>query len=94
MEKERETLLLVEDDPQQMQIYAEGLRKHGFVVHTASTEREAMSKLEDGLGINCLVINPYMPQMDSVNFVRDALKKNHYYLVIFQSRVYLRCYVM
>ncbi len=68
MEKEKTTILLVDDDPNLLEIFKEGLEDLSFKVITASNGVEAR-QIIDHSKIDCLITDITMPEMNGAELV-------------------------
>jgi CheY-like chemotaxis protein len=68
MEKKNPTILLVDDDPNLLEIFKEGLEDLSFTVITANNGLEAKNILAT-TKIDCLVTDITMPEMNGVELV-------------------------
>ncbi|MEI6206675.1 MAG: SpoIIE family protein phosphatase [Desulfuromonadales bacterium] len=74
MEKEKSTILVVDDDAFVAEMLAEILDSDGYQVETAEHGRDALAKLE-GLPETCLVISDMnMPEMNGLELI-EAIRK-------------------
>ena len=72
---DRRQVLIVEDDNDLREIYADVLRDEGWEVATASDGLEALALLEGGLKPCVAVLDLRMPRMDGWEFA-DRLRQN------------------
>lgn len=67
--KERPTILLVDDDSGLLEVFKEGLEDLSFNVVTAQNGLEAKSILDQNKQIDCLITDISMPQMNGAELV-------------------------
>jgi len=70
------TVLLVEDDPNQLLLYAQELKDEGHEVVTASSGGEALASLDVHMP-DLVVMDISMPGMDGIDAMSRMLGKNH-----------------
>ena len=66
--------LLVDDDPQVRRTLAKVLLAQGLTTLEASNGREALVLLEDQGEVPLVISDLYMPEMDGLTFLREALR--------------------
>jgi CheY-like chemotaxis protein len=71
----RGRLLLVDDDPLVRELVGEQLRDAGYNVTVCGAGRAALERLDAGLGVDCLVTDFAMPEMNGVTLAREARKR-------------------
>jgi PAS domain S-box-containing protein len=71
----RGRLLLVDDDPLVRELVGEQLRDAGYSVTVCGEGRTALERLDDGLGVDCLVTDFAMPEMNGVTLAHEARKR-------------------
>jgi PAS domain S-box-containing protein len=71
----RGRLLLVDDDPLVRELVGEQLRNAGYNVTVCGEGRSALERLDSGLGVDCLVTDFSMPEMNGVALAHEARKR-------------------
>ena len=71
----RGRLLLVDDDPLVRELVGEQLRDAGYNVTVCGEGRTALERLDSGLGVDCLVTDFAMPEMNGVALAHEARKR-------------------
>ena len=71
----RGSLLLVDDDPLVRELVGEQLRDAGYNVTVCGEGRSALERLDSGLGVDCLVTDFSMPEMNGVALAHEARKR-------------------
>jgi PAS domain S-box-containing protein len=71
----RGRLLLVDDDPLVRELVSEQLRDAGYSVTVCAAGRAALDRLDSGLGVDCLVTDFAMPEMNGVALALEARKR-------------------
>ena len=69
------TCLIVDDDPQVRQVLARVIATHGLSPREASSGADALSVLKHGGEVPICISDIYMPEMDGVTFLREALQR-------------------
>jgi putative two-component system response regulator len=69
------TCLIVDDDPQVRQVLARVIAAHGLSAREASSGTDALSVLKNGGEVPVCISDIYMPEMDGVTFLREALQR-------------------
>jgi DNA-binding response OmpR family regulator len=69
-----QTILVVEDDPNQSTLYAEELTEEGYNVLTARSGREALRGFEQHPDLAVLDIN--LPDMDGLQVLAEAVERH------------------
>jgi putative two-component system response regulator len=67
--------LIVDDDAQVRQVLARVVATHGLSPIEAGTGAEALAALERGGEVPLCISDIYMPEMDGVTFLREALQR-------------------
>jgi putative two-component system response regulator len=67
--------LIVDDDPQVRQVLARVIATHGLSPMEASSGAEALSVLKQVGEVPICISDIYMPEMDGVTFLREALQR-------------------
>jgi response regulator RpfG family c-di-GMP phosphodiesterase len=67
--------LIVDDDPQVRQVLARVIATHGLSPREASSGADALSVLKHGGEVPVCISDIYMPEMDGVTFLREALQR-------------------
>jgi CheY-like chemotaxis protein len=70
-------VLVVEDDPLNMELVCEILRSIGFIVHEASSGKEAIGKTEKEF-YDLIVMDIMLPGMDGIEATRIIKSKSGY----------------
>ena len=65
------SVLIVEDDPELRQVYADVLRDDGWTVHTAHDGVHALDLLQNGIAPCVAVVDLRMPRMDGWAFIGE-----------------------
>jgi len=78
------TVLLVEDDPNQLLLYTEMLKGEGYDVSGAKDGREALRMVEESRP-DLVVMDISMPGMDGIEAMSRMLSKDHKLPVILNS---------
>jgi len=78
------TLLLVEDDPNQLDLYRQELADEGYDVITARNGGEALSSL-DRFTPDAVIMDISMPGMDGIDAMSRMLCKNHQLPIILNT---------
>ena len=73
-EKEKGSILIVDDEPSICLILKEFLSLNGFVAHTASMAEEALQIL-DNIDVKLVITNIRMPGMDGLELTRLIKRK-------------------
>jgi two-component system chemotaxis response regulator CheY len=69
------TMILILDDSATMIMSLSGiLTKAGYEVTTAGNGKEGIDKLSDGLKPNVILTDLNMPEMDGIQFIKEARK--------------------
>lgn len=68
-DKERPTILLVDDDPGLLEVFKEGLEDLSFNVLVARNGLEAKTLIDQNKKIDCLITDITMPEMNGVELV-------------------------
>jgi CheY-like chemotaxis protein len=76
MESKQKTILVVEDDKNQILLYQMELATEGYKVITASNGAEAVKKVETN-SIDLIVMDIAMPHMDGIEALGKILAKNN-----------------
>ena len=71
----RGSLLLVDDDPLIRELVGEQLRDAGYTVTECEDGRAALQQLDGGLGIDLLLTDFAMPEMNGVALAREARRR-------------------
>jgi CheY-like chemotaxis protein len=66
------SLLVVDDDPSVRQMLVQILEEEGYMVHTASTGKEALLLLEENALPNAMILDLMMPDMKGDEFLETA----------------------
>jgi putative two-component system response regulator len=69
------TCLIVDDDPQVRQVLARVIGTHGLSPREASSGADALSVLRQLGEVPVCISDIYMPEMDGVTFLREALQR-------------------
>jgi putative two-component system response regulator len=69
------TCLIVDDDPQVRQVLARVIGTHGLSPREASSGADALSILRQLGEVPVCISDIYMPEMDGVTFLREALQR-------------------
>jgi len=73
VETSRGTILVVEDDPDVLEIAAAAVRSFGYDVHFAPDAQAALAMLQRGTPVDCLFTDVVMPKgMNGVELAREA----------------------
>lgn len=64
MEGEKKKILIVDDDSFLLDMYALKFSQNNFEVYTASSGKEAIEKLKEGLTPDVMLMDIIMPEMD------------------------------
>lgn len=64
MEKEKRKILIVDDDSFLLDMYALKFSQNNFEVHTAEGGAQALVKIKNGLGLDVILLDIIMPEMD------------------------------
>ncbi|HET8836209.1 MAG TPA: response regulator, partial [Gemmatimonadales bacterium] len=67
--------LVVDDDAQVRQSLARVIEVHGLATKQASSGAEALAILERDGEVPLVISDIYMPEMDGVTFIREALRR-------------------
>src|SRR3954451_24260856 len=67
--------LIVDDDPQVRQVLARVIATHGLSPMEASSGADALSVLKQVGEVPICISDIYMPEMDGVTFLREALQR-------------------
>ena len=78
------TVLLVEDDPNQLLLYSEMLKGEGYEVVGAKDGREALRSVEESRP-DLVVMDISMPGMDGIEAMSRMLSRDHKLPVILNS---------
>lgn len=71
------SLLLVEDDPLSLEIYADTLKEYFSSLDTASNGKEALEKMtRPDVHYDLVVTDIWMPQMDGVEFIHNIRRRS------------------
>lgn len=68
------TVLIVEDDPQQLDYFRILLKSEGFIILTAESPIEALAVLEEE-PVDCIVSDVNMPQMSVEEFLNQLCSR-------------------
>lgn len=63
-------IIIVNDDPVQLQMLARLLSRNGFAVHTCTQGKEALAKLADLGSVDLIIADLYMPEIDGWKLCR------------------------
>jgi CheY-like chemotaxis protein len=83
-DKEMKTLLVVEDDRNQVELYKQELEDEGYVVVTALDGREAIEKMGKHQ-VDLIILDINMPKMDGIEALGRILGKNNTMPVIIHT---------
>ena len=76
--RERETILLVEDEPAVRQLFAQALLRAGYRVHEARNGQEALKIFDEhGDGIDLLLTDIRMPYMGGTELAQVLRARRH-----------------
>ncbi len=70
-------ILVVDDEPINLQVILQCLRPHGFNVHTALGGRAALDRLADGLAPDAILLDVMMPDLDGLA-VTEAIRQTQH----------------
>jgi DNA-binding response OmpR family regulator len=69
------SILLIEDDPEALAIFAQILQKNGFEVHTAATAEAGLQQLEAQVA-QAIILDLHLPALDGLGCLR-AVRGRH-----------------
>ncbi len=69
-------VLVIDDDPITLQIVANQLSLHNYIVQTASSGTEALSRIDGGLSPDLVILDVMMPKMSGLDVLRH-LRSRH-----------------
>jgi CheY-like chemotaxis protein len=75
MDQTKHTILIVDDDKFLLSMYSLKFQKEGFEVLTAGDGKEALTKLQEGLIPDVLILDIVMPVMDGLELL-EQIKQN------------------
>ncbi len=78
---EKETILVVDDEPAILQIIQERLEREGFAVHTAGSGEEALASVEAGAP-DLIILDLMLPGIDGFDVLRAVRQAGHQVPVI------------
>ena len=86
MEGGKKKILIVDDDNFLLDMYALKFSQTNFEVHTASSAKEAIEKLEHGLEPSIILMDIIMPEMDGFEMLEkinnDGLSKDSIKIIL------------
>ncbi len=68
------TILILDDSAAMVTTLAQILSKAGYDVATGSNGKEGIAELSNGLKPSLILTDLHMPQMDGIEFIREARK--------------------
>jgi DNA-binding NtrC family response regulator len=74
MKRQKEAILVVDDDKSILRVFSRILQKAGYVVETVETGKEALAKVEDSLFAAAL-IDMRLPDMDGTDLLLQIRDK-------------------
>jgi len=74
MDKENKLILIVDDDPDFLEILSNKLKNQGFNVETANNGKEALEKLEH-LQPDFIILDVMMPEIDGIDTALELTKR-------------------
>lgn len=76
MEKEKNKILIVDDDSFLLDMYALKFSQNNFEVHTAINGADAFDKIKSGLNPNVVLLDIIMPEMDGFEMLEKINQAN------------------
>ena len=73
MEGEKRKILIVDDDTFLLDMYALKFSQGNFEVHTASSAKDALEKLKDGLTPYIILLDIIMPEMNGFEMMEKMI---------------------
>lgn len=85
MERDSESILLVDDDPDQLILFEYLLKKYGYTVISASSGMEALDALCSGCSVDLIITDAMMPQINGgslIQAVRSSLTYHNIPIIV------------
>lgn len=70
------TILIIDDDAFLLDMYTLKFKEQGYAVESASSGKEALDKLRDGLQPAAILFDIVMPGIDGIEFLNTVAEEN------------------